>query len=199
MTGCLNMLTLAVAPAPSCRWVAAKGRPQSVPSGCAPAPRPYQVRRPRKAATGVAAQLRPAPPASRAVRAKFYTAEDSPEIETLVHGYTVLWYDQTVADDPAQLPAIEHMQMCGRVSGDAVNAFWTPIPPPTPPSLTAPLASQPPVGRICWHYSGGAICPTLLPCWVQLQEAQHAHRHSCRPDRDTRRGPVHPRQGHHHR
>ena len=106
---------------------------------------------------------------------KFYTAQDRPEIETLVHnlehGYTVLWYDQTVADDPAQLEVIEglaeripeepaktkfvasawddaygafpadmhvalshwgakegHVQMCGQVSGEAVNAFMDSYP-----------------------------------------------------------------------
>ena len=101
---------------------------------------------------------------------RFYTAEDRPDIETLVHnlehGYTVVWYDQTIADDPAQLQAIKDVsarvpleplkqkfvasawddaygefpadkhvamshwgasqgsvQMCGQVSGEAINAF----------------------------------------------------------------------------
>ena len=34
---------------------------------------------------------------------KLYTADDRPELETLVHnlehGYTILWYDETVAAD----------------------------------------------------------------------------------------------------
>jgi len=34
---------------------------------------------------------------------KFYTADDRPELEALVHnlehGYTILWYDETIADD----------------------------------------------------------------------------------------------------
>jgi hypothetical protein len=36
---------------------------------------------------------------------KFYTAQDRPELGTLVHnlehGYTILWYDETIADDDA--------------------------------------------------------------------------------------------------
>jgi hypothetical protein len=38
---------------------------------------------------------------------KFYTADDRPALEALVHnlehGYTILWYDQTVADDTEQM------------------------------------------------------------------------------------------------
>ena len=38
---------------------------------------------------------------------KLYTAGDRPELGILVHnlehGYTILWYDQTVADDPEQM------------------------------------------------------------------------------------------------
>lgn len=42
---------------------------------------------------------------------KFYTSDDRPEVEELVHnlehGYTILWYDETVADDAEQLGAVE--------------------------------------------------------------------------------------------
>ena len=38
---------------------------------------------------------------------EFYTARDRPEMEQLVHnlehGYTILWYDQTIADDNDQM------------------------------------------------------------------------------------------------
>ena len=38
---------------------------------------------------------------------KFYTSKDRPELEALVHnlehGYTILWYDETVADDSDQM------------------------------------------------------------------------------------------------
>jgi hypothetical protein len=42
---------------------------------------------------------------------KFYTAQDRPELGYLVHnlehGYNILWYDQTVADDKDQVAAVE--------------------------------------------------------------------------------------------
>lgn len=41
---------------------------------------------------------------------KFYTTDDRPEIGTLVHnlehGFTILWYDETIADDDEQLAAV---------------------------------------------------------------------------------------------
>jgi hypothetical protein len=42
---------------------------------------------------------------------KFYTANDRPELESLVHnlehGYTILWYDETIANDSEQLNIVE--------------------------------------------------------------------------------------------
>jgi hypothetical protein len=42
---------------------------------------------------------------------KFYTATDRPELESLVHnlehGYTILWYDETAAEDDDMLNTIE--------------------------------------------------------------------------------------------
>jgi hypothetical protein len=42
---------------------------------------------------------------------KFYTDKDRPELEALVHnlehGYTILWYDQSVADDANELNVID--------------------------------------------------------------------------------------------
>jgi hypothetical protein len=42
---------------------------------------------------------------------KFYTEKDRPELEALVHnlehGYTILWYDQSIADDGDQLNVID--------------------------------------------------------------------------------------------
>ena len=92
-------------------------------------------------------------------------------VHNLEHGYTVVWYDETVAADPEQLQAIEdlsaripeepgkikfiasawddaygafpsgihvamshwgakegHVQMCGQVSGEAINAFMDAYP-----------------------------------------------------------------------
>lgn len=43
----------------------------------------------------------------------FYTAEDRPEIETLVHnlehGYLVVWYDETIAEDDEQMEQLEQI------------------------------------------------------------------------------------------
>ena len=42
---------------------------------------------------------------------KFYDADDRPELEALVHnlehGYTILWYDETIADDAGQVSEIK--------------------------------------------------------------------------------------------
>ncbi|WP_193604535.1 DUF3105 domain-containing protein [Nocardioides dongkuii] len=42
---------------------------------------------------------------------KFYTAEDRPELESLVHnsehGYNIVWYDETIADDDE---AVDHLR-----------------------------------------------------------------------------------------
>ncbi len=42
---------------------------------------------------------------------KFYTAKDRPDVGYLVHnlehGYNILWYDETVADDDKQVAAVE--------------------------------------------------------------------------------------------
>lgn len=50
----------------------------------------------------------PDPPSNR-----FYTADGRPELEALLHnlehGYTILWYDETVAEDSGQLAAIKAM------------------------------------------------------------------------------------------
>lgn len=42
---------------------------------------------------------------------RYYTASSRPELESLVHnsehGYTILWYDQSVADDSSEIAAIK--------------------------------------------------------------------------------------------
>jgi hypothetical protein len=42
---------------------------------------------------------------------KFYAANDRPELEVLVHnlehGYTILWYDESIADDADQLDVVQ--------------------------------------------------------------------------------------------
>ena len=50
---------------------------------------------------------------------KFYTDDDRPPLEALVHnlehGYTILWYDQTIADDKA---AVANVEAIARKFGD---------------------------------------------------------------------------------
>lgn len=45
------------------------------------------------------------------VSQRFYTASDRPELESLVHnsehGYNILWYDETIADDDGQIAEIQ--------------------------------------------------------------------------------------------
>jgi hypothetical protein len=44
---------------------------------------------------------------------RYYTADGRPELESLVHnlehGYTILWYDETAAEDSSQIAAIKAM------------------------------------------------------------------------------------------
>jgi hypothetical protein len=65
---------------------------------------------------------------------KFYTAQDRPELEALVHnlehGYTILWYDQSVADDADELNAIDGIADKFRSNSDNfrlkfIAAPWT--------------------------------------------------------------------------
>jgi hypothetical protein len=63
---------------------------------------------------------------------KFYTPDDRPALEALVHnlehGYAILWYDETIADDPAALDDVE--AIARKFSGDDfrnkfIAAPWT--------------------------------------------------------------------------
>ncbi len=64
---------------------------------------------------------------------KFYTASDRPELESLVHnlehGYTILWYDATVADDDAAVTELR--ALAGKFGGSSnqrskfIAAPWT--------------------------------------------------------------------------
>jgi hypothetical protein len=66
---------------------------------------------------------------------KFYTVQDRPEVAMLVHnlehGYNILWYDQTIADNPKALRQVE--DLAAKFEGserDPSNAFiaapWMP-------------------------------------------------------------------------
>jgi len=54
---------------------------------------------------------------------KFYTTEDRPEVESLVHnlehGYTILWYDETIADDGDALADVE--AIADKFDGDSLR------------------------------------------------------------------------------
>jgi Protein of unknown function (DUF3105) len=74
---------------------------------------------------------------------KFYTPQDRPEVEMLVHnlehGYNILWYDQTVAKDPKKVKQIE--DLASKFEGserDPANAFiaapWMPSDGPSMPA-----------------------------------------------------------------
>ncbi|MBA2531427.1 MAG: DUF3105 domain-containing protein [Nocardioidaceae bacterium] len=64
---------------------------------------------------------------------KFYTNEDRPAVEQFVHnlehGYTILWYDSTVADDPEALGKVQDIAAQFEGSQDLTAKFiaapWT--------------------------------------------------------------------------
>jgi hypothetical protein len=65
---------------------------------------------------------------------KFYTSNDRPQLESLVHnlehGYTILWYDETIADDSEMVNQIEGIADKFRGSKDNLRfkfiaAPWT--------------------------------------------------------------------------
>ncbi|MCW2763025.1 MAG: hypothetical protein JWR85_3226 [Marmoricola sp.] len=68
----------------------------------APTPIPY---------TDAPPSFGPHRPSPAPFERKFYTAQDRPEVATLVHnlehGYTILWYDDAIANDAKELQAIE--------------------------------------------------------------------------------------------
>ncbi|WP_139978187.1 DUF3105 domain-containing protein [Nocardioides litoris] len=58
-------------------------------------------------------------------REKYYGENDRPPLEALVHnlehGYTILWYDQTIADDSDQLAQVKAIARKYKESGDNAN------------------------------------------------------------------------------
>jgi hypothetical protein len=94
------------APASACQAVTTKpaqGNQQHVPTGT---PVDYKFAPPAFGAHWNEAGVAPAP-----FSRKFYTADDRPPLEALVHnlehGYTILWYDSTVADDDTAMKEIK--------------------------------------------------------------------------------------------
>ena len=64
---------------------------------------------------------------------KFYTSDDRPEVGTLVHnlehGFTILWYDEAIADDDEQLAAVRDITQKYPATGGLDDKFlavpWT--------------------------------------------------------------------------
>lgn len=60
----------------------------------------------------------------------FYTTEDRPEVESLVHnlehGYTILWYDETFANREQALQELENM--AGKFSADTLDTAFIAAP-----------------------------------------------------------------------
>lgn len=60
----------------------------------------------------------------------FYTAEDRPEVAQLVHnlehGYTILWYDESVAGDDAAMQQIEDLS--GKFTDDSLDTAFIAAP-----------------------------------------------------------------------
>jgi hypothetical protein len=71
-------------------------------------------------------------PQPAAFARKFYSASDRPELEELVHnlehGYNILWYDETVADDADALAAVKGIASKfegGELTDKFIAAPWT--------------------------------------------------------------------------
>lgn len=115
----------------------------------------------------------------------FYTADDRPDIELLVHnlehGWTIVWYDESVADDDAQMDVLEATADkfdSSDPSHNVILAPWTdedgqgePIPEGRhlafthwsihQPVYSPPTGSEPPesfgVSQYCSTFSGSAL------------------------------------------
>lgn len=114
---------------------------------------------------------------------KFYTSEDRPPVEQLVHnlehGYTILWYDQSVADNAdelAQVKAIAGTFEGQKLSDKFIAAPWTdkdgkPFPSGTHLALTHWSAGGDPTGKSqkgVWQYCGkpsGAVVTKYMKAY----------------------------------
>ncbi|WP_395656127.1 DUF3105 domain-containing protein [Nocardioides sp.] len=105
------------APASACQDIVTKkadGNQNHVPIGT---PVDYTTAPPAFGAHWNEAGVAPAPFAR-----KFYTTDDRPELEALVHnlehGYTILWYDSTIADDSSAMDEVQAIAAKFDESGD---------------------------------------------------------------------------------
>jgi hypothetical protein len=109
---------------------------------------------------------------------KLYTTEDRPAVEKLVHslehGHTILWYDETIAEDDEALEQVEEVAEAAANSDDARGKFmaapWTSddggeFPEGTHLALTHwsiggdgdPSGSQQGIRQFCDAVSGDAV------------------------------------------
>ena len=76
---------------------------------------------------------------------KFYTAKDRPELESLVHnlehGYTILWYDESIADDGDELTVIDGI--ADKFSRTPTTCATSSSPRRGPPTTRRRAASSP--------------------------------------------------------
>lgn len=117
------------APASSCEKIVTKkadGNQNHVPVGT---PVDYTTAPPAYGPHWNQAGVAPAPFAK-----KFYTADDRPDLEALVHnlehGYTILWYDSTIADDSEAMDQVQAIADKFDATGDNfrdkfIAAPWT--------------------------------------------------------------------------
>ena len=86
---------------------------------------------------------------------KFYTAADRPRIEYLVHnlehGYTLLWYDETVADDADQLAVVK--AIAAKFEGQRLTDKFIALPWTAPDGKAFPDGKH--VALTHWSAGGG--------------------------------------------
>lgn len=96
-------------------------------------------------------------PVTAPMARKFYTAEDRPNLGYLVHnlehGYNILWYDKTIAEDEEKLAAVEAIANKFPGASDPRNKF---IAAPWTADDGAPFPDGAHVALTHWSLGGGA-------------------------------------------
>jgi hypothetical protein len=148
------------APASVCQDITTKkaeGSAEHVPTGT---PVPYEDSPPTFGPHWNEAGVAPAP-----MSRKLYAEDDRPELESLVHnlehGYTILWYDETIADDDAAMQEIRGIADKFADNDDMRSKFiaapWTandgkPFPDEQHVALTHWSGTQPEEQKGVWQY-----------------------------------------------
>lgn len=96
---------------------------------------------------------------------KFYTADDRPQVEYLVHnlehGYTLLWYDETVAADEDQLAAVKGI--AAKFTGNKGTAKFIAVPWTAEDGKPFPKGTH--VALTHWSVGGDAAKPQQAGIW----------------------------------